>query len=281
MVKEVFVDTCVLETLFHYLDLAITLNLPPYKKSRISVAELKNNFINLKTVDSISEAILDTTVQGFKTFCYFKNLSEGSRIYYSQLSITEMIHTALEQHIYWYLLKKGISYKARKSFLKNAEGYPHTKVIMSKTRPSYAVRRIKGYMMHLEDLMDHIQIIPVERALGIRTEQIPELHNTLTEEILIEVVDSLLFTQAMLIQADEFLTFDNGLRKTISYLNQGSRGMPDINWMQSRKSIMQKLSQLLGYSLNDVVLPEALSPAQGDPVLDWDIPCQKRWWKYA
>jgi hypothetical protein len=220
---------------------------------------------------------MEEVQSGLRLLCYLASLSDDANIWISELSVAELIHSEIERQTYWYLLKKGLGFSARKPFRGVATGYPFTAIISTPAKESNAVKGIRGFIVHLgteilEKPLDYVE----NQENSVR--QAAAIFAALIENVMVEVIDGLLYSYAVAVQAEAFLTSDNRLRAAVEYLRQGGPGTADVRWIEARDAVKKRVSTVCGWDASKIVLPRACSGSSERTVFRTERVCHPGWY---
>jgi hypothetical protein len=254
----IFVDTNALHFVRAYLHIAQKCHLVPYgpqspwsdiNDQLRAVGLLKNQRENLQ--------------KGFETLALLQQKAqEEDQILISQVSLAEITHGLVEGQAHIKMAEAGVPYRMRQ-------------------RASDLSRLVRSWMSapdYDQVRQDTEALLPeLERLLGTSiwragqdrtTREVLSLLQVILGHVYFDVIDGWLYAEALIEQAQQFLTFDDYFRETINRIYNPGGAQDDEEremWMQVRSSLQAAVAPILLLSPEEenlVTIPEALTRKQ-------------------
>ena len=239
--KVAFLDTNALHYIGLYLTYAKDKNLFPFDPEGIQGK--KTDAIN--SVDSIAEAeqLKRRLKEGLQTADFL--LTQGVKIQYAPVSELELLNGRIRGKAVLSMAEEGVPERM----------WSRIKEIEIRERMT-----LKD-MAETKDGVDGLTLLLEESGLAVRTykpEQTRdalELTKSINGLVYMEVMDSIIYANAILVGADYLITGDSYLRDTVNLIHCGEGDdYPDIN-----KRLKHQVSQLTLETIDEVELPSAHS----------------------
>jgi len=227
-----FLDTNALHYMFSYLRYAKKLDLPPYRKRRCG--EIKETLRS-----KMPKGIVKYFMNGAKTLAFLQKQTqdEDAAVYTSHFTKSEILCGSLEGIVHVRLAQEGIIYRMRQRLRTISE-----LVSMYLEASDYEdVVREWDEMISLLEEKDRIIINFAEDDDNFR--QIANISEFLQSKIFMDVLDSWMYSCALVVQADQIITFDEYFRKVINNLANPSE---DEDWKNLRSEMFHHLQELFG-----------------------------------
>lgn len=254
----IFVDTNALHFVRAYLHVAQEYHLVPYGPqnpwSDISdrlraVGLLKNQCDNLR--------------KGFVTLALLQQKAqEEDQILISQVSLAEITHGLVEGQAHIKMAEAGVPYRMRQ---RASDLSRLVRAWMS--APDY--EQVRQGTENLLPELERLLATGIWRAGQDRTtREVLSLLQVILGHVYFDVIDGWLYAEALIEQAQQFLTFDDYFRETINRIYNPGGAQDDEKremWMQVRSSLQAAVAPILFVSPEEenlVTIPEALTRKQ-------------------
>lgn len=254
----IFVDTNALHFVRAYLDVAREHHLVPYgpqslwsevKEQLIATGFLRNQRDNLR--------------RGFTALAFLQQKAqEEDHIFVSQISLAEIVHGLVEGRAHIRMAEAGVPYRMRQ-------------------RASDLSRLVRSWMSapdYDQVRQDTEALLPeLERLLGTSiwragqdrtTREVLSLLQVILGHVYFDVIDSWLYAETLIEQAQQLLTFDGYFRETINRIHNPSGIQDDEEremWMRVRSSLQAAVASIILLSPEEesyVTIPEAVKQEQ-------------------
>lgn len=254
----IFVDTNALHFVRSYLNVALKHGLVPYG-SQSPWSDVSGR---LRAIGFLDDQC-DNLRKGFTALALLQQIAqEEGQILVSQISLAEIVHGLVEGTAHIRMAEAGVPYRMRQ------RASSLSRLVRSWMRaPDYEQVR-----QATEDLLPEL-----ERLLGTGIRRCGQDH-TISEVLFVlqgilghiyfDVIDGWLYAEALIEQAQQFLTFDSYFRETINLIHDPS-GIQDGEkremWIQVRSSLQGTVAAILLLSPGDegcITVPEAIRPGQ-------------------
>lgn len=245
----IFLDTNALQYMNSYLHWAQEKNLPPFQKG------MTYEQVQSTLRQHMPKSIVDGLLNGARTLAFLQQKvnDQDVDIYTSRFAKAEVICGVLEGQAHARLAKEGLPYRMRQR-----AGVLSELVSMYLEPQDY--RQVVG---EWDDFLDQLEnngrivIFYVEDEKNFF--QIAEVAEFLQSRIFMDVIDSWMYACAVVLQAEEIITFDRYFRRVINRL-LNPQGEPD--WQQLQSDLQKMLEERLQ---GVPTLPEVRSLPQALP----------------
>jgi len=227
-----FLDTNALHYMFSYLRYAKELDLPPYRKRGQN--EIRNT---LRT--KLPKGIVNHVMKGATTLAFIQKQTQDqdAAVYTSRFAKSEILYGSLEGLAHARLAREGTIYRMRQRLGTLSELVS----MYLETSDSENVVREWDEMLSLLERKDKISIEFAEEDINFR--QIADIAEFLQSKVFIDVLDSWMYGCALVLQAEQIITFDNYFKKLINKLVTPS-GDPD--WKNLKNDMLNLLRMSFG-----------------------------------
>ncbi len=217
----IFLDTNALHYMSSYLRWAQRKNLPPFQ-SGVTFEQVRNTLRQ-----HMPKSIADLLLHGAKTLAFLQQQvnDQDAAIYTSRFAKAEVIYGVLEGQAHARLAREGLPYRMRQRMGVLSE-------LVSMYLDSQDYQQVVG---EWDDFLDrlknngHITVSYVEDEEDFS--RIAEVAEFLQSRIFMDVVDSWMYACALVMQAEEIITFDGYFKRVINRLHN-PQGDPDWQLLQ-------------------------------------------------
>jgi len=226
----IFLDTNALHYISSYLRWAERENLPPFQGG-VTFEQVRDALRQ-----RMPRSIADLLLHGAKTLAFLQQQvnDQEAAIYTSRFAKAEVIYGVLEGQAHARLAQEGLPYRMRQR-----AGVLSELVTMYLEAQDYRqVIREWDYFLNRLKNNGHIMVSYVEDEENFS--RIAEVAEFLQSRVFMDVVDSWMYACALVMQAEEIITFDGYFKRVINRLHN-PQGEPD--WQQLQSDLQKMLAE--------------------------------------
>ncbi|MHB0875204.1 MAG: hypothetical protein ACYC5O_04060 [Anaerolineae bacterium] len=245
--QTLFLDSNALIYMSCYLRLARVRSITPFCDAAMDMHAVRECLR-----PGIPDGIADGLSRGCNTLAYVQRLAHSSQdrrsipaVYVSRLGRLEMLSGVLDGMAHTQMARECIPYRLRQRAREAGE-----LVRMHLQQSDYDA--VVAEMAALFGLIEDKCGVTIQYPEDSNQRDIAELAEFLQGTVFLDVVDCWIYSGAMVMQADELVTFDSAFA---SVVNQIRSGGDDSRWRSMRREVLKRLRSAL------------MQPASGRPVL--------------